>query len=81
MLTEGDESPEKIVYQAASPDEAALVLAAKNFGFFFFRLETFATIYGCIGELPVNLSLVTTHQPLCHGTRCSHVILLAICLV
>ncbi|XP_057530922.1 phospholipid-transporting ATPase 3-like [Amaranthus tricolor] len=37
VLTEGDESPEKIVYQAASPDEAALVLAAKNFGFFFFR--------------------------------------------
>ncbi|XWS68900.1 hypothetical protein CRYUN_Cryun04dG0133400 [Craigia yunnanensis] len=29
--------PEKIKYQAASPDEAALVLAAKNFGFFFYR--------------------------------------------
>ncbi|VVA90796.1 unnamed protein product [Arabis nemorensis] len=37
VLPEGDESPEKIVYQAASPDEAALVTAAKNFGFFFYR--------------------------------------------
>ncbi|CAH2038382.1 unnamed protein product [Thlaspi arvense] len=37
VLPEGDESPEKIFYQAASPDEAALVTAAKNFGFFFYR--------------------------------------------
>ncbi|XP_010548246.1 PREDICTED: phospholipid-transporting ATPase 3 isoform X2 [Tarenaya hassleriana] len=37
VLPEGDESPEKIVYQAASPDEAALVTSAKNFGFFFYR--------------------------------------------
>ncbi|KAK8677118.1 hypothetical protein V6N13_142674 [Hibiscus sabdariffa] len=37
VLPEGDMSPEKIKYQAASPDEAALVLAAKNFGFFFYR--------------------------------------------
>ncbi|KAF6157302.1 hypothetical protein GIB67_004240 [Kingdonia uniflora] len=37
VLPEGDESPEKITYQAASPDEAALVAAAKNFGFFFYR--------------------------------------------
>ncbi|KAK9046616.1 hypothetical protein V6N11_052501 [Hibiscus sabdariffa] len=37
VLPEGDTSPEKIKYQAASPDEAALVLAAKNFGFFFYR--------------------------------------------
>ncbi|CAL9127607.1 phospholipid-transporting ATPase 3 isoform X1 [Musa acuminata AAA Group] len=37
VLPEGDESPEKITYQAASPDEAALVTAAKNFGFFFCR--------------------------------------------
>ncbi|XP_074589992.1 phospholipid-transporting ATPase 3-like [Curcuma longa] len=37
VLPEGDESPEKIVYQAASPDEAALVTAAKHFGFFFYR--------------------------------------------
>lgn len=44
VLPEGDESPEKIVYQAASPDEAALVLAAKNFGFFFYR-RTPTTIY------------------------------------
>ncbi|KAG6650944.1 hypothetical protein CIPAW_06G078200 [Carya illinoinensis] len=37
VLPEGQESPEKITYQAASPDEAALVTAAKNFGFFFYR--------------------------------------------
>ncbi|KAB1215758.1 Phospholipid-transporting ATPase 3, partial [Morella rubra] len=36
VLPEGDENPEKISYQAASPDEAALVTAAKNFGFFFY---------------------------------------------
>ncbi|GMJ04749.1 aminophospholipid ATPase 3 [Hibiscus trionum] len=44
VLPEGDMSPEKIKYQAASPDEAALVLAAKNFGFFFYR-RTPTTIY------------------------------------
>ncbi|KAL2344245.1 hypothetical protein Fmac_005530 [Flemingia macrophylla] len=37
VLPEGEETPEKIKYQAASPDEAALVIAAKNFGFFFYR--------------------------------------------
>lgn len=37
VLPEGDELPDKITYQAASPDEAALVTAAKKFGFFFFR--------------------------------------------
>ncbi|XP_057482184.1 phospholipid-transporting ATPase 3-like isoform X1 [Actinidia eriantha] len=37
VLPEGEETPEKIRYQAASPDEAALVAAAKNFGFFFCR--------------------------------------------
>ncbi|GAU22695.1 hypothetical protein TSUD_235170, partial [Trifolium subterraneum] len=36
VLPEGEEFPEKIRYQAASPDEAALVIAAKNFGFFFY---------------------------------------------
>ncbi|KAL2632249.1 hypothetical protein R1flu_016935 [Riccia fluitans] len=36
VLPEGEELPEKIIYQAASPDEAALVTAAKNFGFFFY---------------------------------------------
>lgn len=39
MLPEGDESPEKITYQAASPDEAALVTAAKKFGFFLYRYD------------------------------------------
>ncbi|MCH89688.1 phospholipid-transporting ATPase 3-like, partial [Trifolium medium] len=33
-----------IKYQAASPDEAALVIAAKHFGFFFYR-RTPTTIY------------------------------------
>ncbi|XP_027361174.1 phospholipid-transporting ATPase 3-like [Abrus precatorius] len=37
VLPEGDETLENIKYQAASPDEAALVIAAKNFGFFFYR--------------------------------------------
>ncbi|OEL13091.1 Phospholipid-transporting ATPase 3 [Dichanthelium oligosanthes] len=37
VLPEGEETLEKISYQAASPDEAALVAAAKNFGFFFYR--------------------------------------------
>ncbi|CAJ2651274.1 unnamed protein product [Trifolium pratense] len=45
VLPEGDEkSPEMIKYQAASPDEAALVIAAKHFGFFFYR-RTPTTIY------------------------------------
>ncbi|KAJ9563811.1 hypothetical protein OSB04_008971 [Centaurea solstitialis] len=37
VLPEGEETPNKLRYQAASPDEAALVTAAKNFGFFFYR--------------------------------------------
>nr|GEX60240.1 phospholipid-transporting ATPase 3 [Tanacetum cinerariifolium] len=37
VLPEGEETPDKLRYQAASPDEAALVTAAKNFGFFFYR--------------------------------------------
>ncbi|KAM1521227.1 phospholipid-transporting ATPase 3-like isoform X2 [Malus sylvestris] len=44
VLPEGEESPKKITYQAASPDESALVIAAKNFGFFFHR-RTPTTIY------------------------------------
>ena len=36
-LRAGPEDPEKIHYQAESPDEAALVAAARGFGFFFFR--------------------------------------------
>ncbi|PIM99982.1 P-type ATPase [Handroanthus impetiginosus] len=44
VLPEGDESPEKIRYQAASPDESALVTAAKNFGFFFYKRSP-TTIY------------------------------------
>ncbi|KAL7110245.1 hypothetical protein ACP275_05G012600 [Erythranthe tilingii] len=44
VLPEGEESPEKIRYQAASPDESALVIAAKNFGFFFYKRSP-TTIY------------------------------------
>ncbi|GAQ83484.1 phospholipid-transporting ATPase 3 [Klebsormidium nitens] len=43
VLPEGGDTPDSVVYQAASPDEAALVVAAKNFGFFFYR-RTPATI-------------------------------------
>eukprot|EP00271_Cylindrocystis_brebissonii_P018675 TRINITY_DN5406_c0_g1_i1.p1 TRINITY_DN5406_c0_g1~~TRINITY_DN5406_c0_g1_i1.p1 ORF type:complete len:1348 (-),score=328.40 TRINITY_DN5406_c0_g1_i1:1253-5296(-) len=37
VLPEGEETPEEIEYLAASPDEEAMVAAAKNFGFFFYR--------------------------------------------
>ncbi|CAM8946147.1 unnamed protein product [Rhodiola kirilowii] len=37
VLPEGAETPDKIAYQASSPDESALVVAAKKFGFFFYR--------------------------------------------
>lgn len=33
----GPPNPSKIRYEAESPDEAALVVAAKVFGFFFFK--------------------------------------------
>ncbi|XP_073304291.1 phospholipid-transporting ATPase 3-like [Primulina huaijiensis] len=45
VLPEGDDSPEKIRYQAASPDEASLVTAAKNFGVFFFKYMVFNLFY------------------------------------
>lgn len=37
MAAAGPEHPSKIKYQAESPDESALVVAAKVFGFFFHR--------------------------------------------
>eukprot|EP00899_Mesostigma_viride_P010371 jgi/Mesvir1/19335/Mv10393-RA.1 len=37
VLPEGKETPKEIVYQASSPDELALVVAAKRLGFFFYR--------------------------------------------
>ena len=37
VLPEGEENPQDIEYLAASPDEAAMVTAAKIFGFFFYR--------------------------------------------
>jgi phospholipid-transporting ATPase len=37
MFASGPEDPAVIRYQAESPDEAALVAAAKVFGFFFHR--------------------------------------------
>ena len=40
VIPEGDPEPDKIHYQAASPDEAALVVAAKKFGFFFHTRTT-----------------------------------------
>lgn len=44
VLPEGEDTPEKIRYQVASPDEAALVVAAKNFGFFFLQAYTYYDI-------------------------------------
>lgn len=35
----------EIVYQAASPDEAALVKAAKYFGFFFHVCDNFINVW------------------------------------
>ncbi|KAK9845741.1 hypothetical protein WJX81_001079 [Elliptochloris bilobata] len=37
VIPDGPEEPDKIRYQAESPDEAALVAAGRAFGFFFFR--------------------------------------------
>jgi magnesium-transporting ATPase (P-type) len=53
VLPEGDESPEKITYQAASPDEAALVTAAKNFGFFFYRF-----VIGVLSDVDLCFAIV-----------------------
>ncbi|MED6164988.1 Phospholipid-transporting ATPase 3, partial [Stylosanthes scabra] len=36
VLPEGEESPGKIKYEATSLDGSALVITAKNFGFFFY---------------------------------------------
>ncbi|KAI8539269.1 hypothetical protein RHMOL_Rhmol09G0169000 [Rhododendron molle] len=44
VVTNGEESRERIRYLAASSDEFALVIAAKNFGFFFYR-RTSTLIY------------------------------------
>jgi phospholipid-transporting ATPase len=37
MLPTGPADPKRIRYEAESPDEAALVVAAKVFGFFLFK--------------------------------------------
>ncbi|XP_055810180.1 phospholipid-transporting ATPase 3-like isoform X2 [Solanum dulcamara] len=63
VLPEGEETPEKIRYQAASPDEAALVAAAKNFGFFFYKRtptliyvrESHAEKMGQIQDIPYEI--------------------------
>ncbi|KAF9607372.1 hypothetical protein IFM89_034138 [Coptis chinensis] len=57
VLPEGDESPEKITYQAASPDEAALVTAAKNFGFFFY--SKFSVIEALLSVVLLGLDMRT----------------------
>ena len=58
VIPEGDPEPEKIHYQAASPDEAALVVAAKKFGFFFHTRTT-------------NSIIVTETMPKPDGTESS----------
>lgn len=45
-LPEGETTPEKIKYIASSPDEVALVVAAKRLGFFFHR-RTISSIFVC----------------------------------
>ena len=40
VIPEGEPTPETISYQAESPDEAAFVVAAKRFGYFFKRRTT-----------------------------------------
>lgn len=74
MLPEGDESPERIRYQAASPDEAALVTAAKNFGFFFYRYVIFVVLFTYLRTY-LEMGLVSclqtyTHNDLCPGITC-----------
>ncbi|KXZ56084.1 hypothetical protein GPECTOR_2g966 [Gonium pectorale] len=45
VIPDGPPEPDKIKYEAESPDEAALVVAAKVFGFFFFkRTNTTVTV-------------------------------------
>lgn len=44
LHTAGPDDPNKILYEAESPDEAALVAAAKVFGFFFFK-RTNTTVF------------------------------------
>ncbi|KAG2495688.1 hypothetical protein HYH03_006288 [Edaphochlamys debaryana] len=45
VIPDGPTNPEEIKYEAESPDEAALVVAAKCFGFFFFkRTNTTVTV-------------------------------------
>lgn len=43
-LPEGETTPEKIKYLASSPDEVALVVAAKKLGFFFYR-RTISSVF------------------------------------
>eukprot|EP00899_Mesostigma_viride_P000711 jgi/Mesvir1/10640/Mv13736-RA.1 len=37
VIPDGPDDPNQIVYEASSPDESALVTAAKKFGFFFYK--------------------------------------------
>lgn len=37
VVAEGERTPDEIKYEAESPDESALVVAAKRFGFFFYN--------------------------------------------
>ena len=51
-MTAGSQDEADIKYQAESPDEAALVAAAKAFGFFFFR-RTHTSV--CIREPSLSM--------------------------
>ena len=55
-LSTGPEDPTKIKYQAESPDESALVIAAKVFGFFFHRrTSTTIMVQETVGDTVTEL--------------------------
>jgi hypothetical protein len=49
----GPDDPALIRYEAESPDEAALVVAAKVFGFFFFKRTNTVLVRAPHGVLPL----------------------------
>lgn len=62
-LPEGETTPEKIKYLASSPDEVALIVAAKRLGFFFHR-RTISSVFvheshveglGCIRDVEYKI--------------------------
>lgn len=50
VVAEGERTPDEIKYEAESPDESALVVAAKRFGFFFYNRKHTGQIQVCMSE-------------------------------